>query len=123
MGVRIAVDDFGTGYSSLSYLKDLPLDTIKIDRAFVSELSKARLEPHYAMALIQAITTIAETLDLKVVAEGVETSEEVEVLKRLGCHVAQGYFFSRPLGPEQLQALLSRDSTQQPAEQRQIVGS
>ncbi len=102
LGVRIAIDDFGTGYSSLSYLKDFPLDTIKIDRSFVTELSKPRLGPHYAMALIQAITTIAETLDLEVVAEGVETAQQAELLRKLGCHTAQGYFYARPLPWEQV---------------------
>lgn len=106
LGVRIAVDDFGTGYSSLGYLKDLPLDTIKIDRSFVAELSKPRLGPHYAFALIQAITTIADTLDLEIVAEGVENEEQVTILRQLGCHTAQGYFFARPLPLGEVELLL-----------------
>lgn len=105
-GVRIALDDFGTGYSSLSQLKDLPLDTIKIDRAFVRDLSQPRLAPHYALALVRAIITVAETLDLEVVAKGVESEEVARTLQGLGCHVAQGYFFARPLPADELRALL-----------------
>jgi EAL domain-containing protein (putative c-di-GMP-specific phosphodiesterase class I) len=95
-GVRIAIDDFGTGYSSLGYLRDLPLDTIKIDRSFIKDLGQPRLAPHYAFALVQAITTLAETLDLEIVAEGVETDEVARTLQRLGCHVAQGNFLPVP---------------------------
>ena len=105
-GVRIAMDDFGTGYSSLGYLKDLPLDTVKIDRSFVKDLAQPRLAPHYAVALVRAIASVAETLDLELVAEGVENEETARMLKQLGCHLAQGYFFARPLPEDEVRALL-----------------
>ena len=105
-GVRIAMDDFGTGYSSLGYLKDLPLDTIKIDRSFVRDLAQPLLAPHYAVALVRAIVSVAETLDLELVAEGVENEETARMLKQLGCHLAQGYFFARPLPESEVRALL-----------------
>ena len=113
LGVRIAIDDFGTGYSSLGYLKDLPLDTIKIDRSFVKDLAQPLLAPHYAVALVRAMTSVAETLDLEIVAEGVETEEAAKMLRQLGCHLAQGYFFARPLPEHELRALLplNRDSS------------
>ena len=106
IGVRIAIDDFGTGYSSLGYLRDLPLDTIKIDRSFIKDLAQPRLAPHYAVALVRAIASVAETLDLELVAEGVETEETARMLKQLGCHLAQGYFFARPLPEHEVRALL-----------------
>ncbi len=106
LGVRIAIDDFGTGYSSLGYLRDLPLDTIKIDRSFVKDLAEPRLAPHYAVALVRAITSVAETLDLEIVAEGVENEETARMLKQLGCHLAQGYFFARPLPESEVRELL-----------------
>ena len=106
VGVRIAIDDFGTGYSSLGYLRDLPVDTIKIDRSFVQDLARPRLAPHYAVALVRAIATVAETLDLELVAEGVENEETARTLKQLGCHLAQGYFFARPLPENEVRALL-----------------
>jgi diguanylate cyclase (GGDEF)-like protein len=92
LGVSVAIDDFGTGYSSLSYLRDLPIDTIKIDRSFVRDLATPRLAPHYALALIEAILSVARTLDLEVVAEGIETEAQVEILRGLGCHAGQGYY-------------------------------
>lgn len=106
IGVRIAIDDFGTGYSSLGYLRDLPVDTIKIDRSFIKDLAQPRLAPHYAVALVRAIATVAETLDLELVAEGVENEEVARTLKHLGCHLAQGYFFARPLPENEIRALL-----------------
>lgn len=93
LGVRIAVDDFGTGYSSLSYLQRLPIDTLKIDRSFVSGCDRGGK----AMAIPHAIIFLAKTLDLHIVAEGVETEAEREVLSVCGCNEFQGYFFSRPM--------------------------
>ena len=92
-GLSIAIDDFGTGYSSLTYLKYLPIDTIKIDRTFIKSLPGN----HSDLALSKAIIDIGNEFDLKVVAEGVETAEQLELLKLHGCHQIQGFLFSKPL--------------------------
>lgn len=103
VGISIAIDDFGTGYSSLAYLRDLPIDTVKIDRAFVRDLGSPLEAPQFAMALVQAIMSLAGHLDLQVVAEGLETREQLEVLRDLGCHVGQGYYFAKPMPAEQFE--------------------
>ncbi|WP_019586082.1 putative bifunctional diguanylate cyclase/phosphodiesterase [Deinococcus apachensis] len=108
LGLALAIDDFGTGYSSLSYLRDLPISSIKIDRSFVHDLSAPRRTPQYALALIEAILTVAQTLDLQVVAEGIETQAQLEVVRDLGCHVGQGFYWSRPLPPHELEKQLRR---------------
>ncbi|MFC4453941.1 putative bifunctional diguanylate cyclase/phosphodiesterase [Deinococcus sonorensis] len=97
LGVKIAIDDFGTGYSSLSYLRDLPINCVKIDRSFVRDLSTPRRAPQFSLAIIEAIIGIAATLDLQVVAEGVETGKQLDMLRDLGCDLGQGYFLSPPL--------------------------
>jgi diguanylate cyclase (GGDEF)-like protein len=96
MGVTIAIDDFGTGFSSLSYLARLPVDTLKIDRSFVIAMTDA---PE-GLALVSTIITLAHSLKLKVVAEGVETDEQSRLLRLLGCDEMQGFLFSRPLPAE-----------------------
>jgi EAL domain-containing protein (putative c-di-GMP-specific phosphodiesterase class I) len=99
LGIHIAVDDFGTGYSSLSYLQRLPIDTIKIDRSFLQDFAPADAQPANNGAIIQAITTMAHTLGMSVVAEGVETEPQRAFLQKIGCDWMQGYLFSRPLDP------------------------
>lgn len=97
LGVGLAIDDFGVGYSSLAYLKRLPVDTIKIDRTFVTDLEQ---DPD-SQAIVRAMVSMAHHLQLLVVAEGIETSAQMELLKAMHCNIAQGYLYSRPLPAEQ----------------------
>jgi EAL domain-containing protein (putative c-di-GMP-specific phosphodiesterase class I) len=101
-GIRVAIDDFGTGYSSLSYLRRLPLDCLKIDRSFIRNVDSNASDE----AIVGAILAMAQALDLEVVAEGIETPEQLQVLGRHGCTTAQGFYFSRPLPPAQCGELL-----------------
>jgi diguanylate cyclase (GGDEF)-like protein len=103
MGVSLSIDDFGTGYSSLSYLSRFPLDELKIDRSFVVELANS---DHNA-SLVIAIIAMARSLNLRLVAEGVETQEQYNFLTRNGAHVIQGYLFSKPLAAEEMMPLLA----------------
>jgi diguanylate cyclase (GGDEF)-like protein/PAS domain S-box-containing protein len=102
MGVRLAIDDFGTGYSSLSYLRNLPVDILKIDKAFVDEVATT---PE-AEALARAVVTLASTFGLATVAEGIECPEQIERLRELGCDRGQGYYFAKPLDDQQIATLL-----------------
>jgi EAL domain-containing protein (putative c-di-GMP-specific phosphodiesterase class I) len=105
-GMRIALDDFGTGYSSLSMLKQLPVDAIKIDRSFIRDMPADT----HANALTHAIIAMSKVLDLRVVAEGVETREQVDFLKGCDCDEFQGFHFSRPLSPQAFLALLEQQN-------------
>lgn len=110
MGIKIAIDDFGTGYSSLSYLIKLPIHYLKIDRAFVIDITKSR----DAKAIVHAITSLAQSLRLQVVAEGIETEDQLEAMRTLDCEEFQGFLFSRPVSAEAMRKLLianSRDNT------------
>ena len=102
LGIEIAIDDFGTGHSSLTYLKQLPIDTLKIDQSFVRELPRNRDDA----AIIRTIIALGRGLDLKLIAEGVETEEQKIFLSKEGCRYHQGYFYSRPLPAEAVEALL-----------------
>ena len=93
MGVQVAIDDFGTGFSSLSYLSKLPVDTLKIDRSFVLDMTATQK----GLALVSTIISLAHSLKLKVVAEGVETEEQSRLLRLLSCDEMQGYLFSKPV--------------------------
>ncbi|RTZ76042.1 MAG: response regulator receiver protein, partial [Gammaproteobacteria bacterium] len=105
LGVRIAIDDFGTGYSSLSSLKKLPIDCLKVDQLFVRDMVT---DPESA-TLVGTIVALAKALGLEVVAEGVETEEETQILTALGCDLVQGYYFSRPVVASEIPALLQYD--------------
>jgi EAL domain-containing protein (putative c-di-GMP-specific phosphodiesterase class I) len=104
LGVGIAIDDFGTGYSGLAYLKRLPIDTVKIDQSFVRDLT---VDPDDA-AIVTAIVAMARSLDVDVVAEGVETDEQLAELKRLGCRRGQGYLLARPMPADAVAKFLGK---------------
>ena len=103
-GVRISLDDFGTGYSSLSYLRSFPFDKIKIDRSFVSELATR----DDSMAIVRAVTGLGKSLGIVTTAEGVETDEQPDLLRREGCTQVQGYLFSRPRPAAEVEMMLSK---------------
>ncbi|MFA7430570.1 MAG: EAL domain-containing protein, partial [Rhodospirillaceae bacterium] len=94
LGATIAIDDFGTGYSSMAYLRQLPINTLKIDQSFVRTVNESADQ----QAIVRAIVALADSLGLAVVAEGVETADHAAFLKSLGCLYAQGYHFARPMG-------------------------
>jgi EAL domain-containing protein (putative c-di-GMP-specific phosphodiesterase class I) len=102
LGVKLEIDDFGTGYSSLAYLKQLPIDGVKIDRVFVDGLGADGRDA----VIVEAIVSLAHALQLRVAAEGVETSRQVEWLKTLGCDYGQGFSWSRPLSAAALEEWL-----------------
>ncbi|MBF0262577.1 MAG: EAL domain-containing protein [Magnetococcales bacterium] len=103
LGLTLAVDDFGTGYSSLNYLKKFPIDTLKIDQSFVRDLGQTR----EGLAIVLAIISMGQALHLKLVAEGVETREQLDILRELGCHEIQGYYFSKPVAAEGIGAMFA----------------
>ncbi len=104
MGVSIALDDFGSGYSSLSYLMQLPLDIVKLDRAFIQDVHKNTVKA----TIIKSICAIADELKLKVIAEGLETVEELETLVKYNCHAYQGFYFYRPMPASELNKILQK---------------
>lgn len=105
LGVRLAIDDFGTGYSSLSYLRRLPIDIVKIDKTFVDGIADGA----QGAAIVRAILEMVHALQLQSVAEGIEAAEQMNELRSLRCLLGQGYFFTRPLEPGQIEGMLSRD--------------
>lgn len=104
LGARISIDDFGTGYSSLAYLKRFPVDTLKVDRSFVMNIDNDRVD----QAIVRAVTDLGHSMDLMVVAEGVETAEQAQILRQLDVDLLQGFLYARPQPAEQLEALLYR---------------
>jgi len=104
IGVEISIDDFGTGYSSLAYLTTLPISELKIDRSFVRDLG---VTPQ-SSGIVTAIIAVARSLNLRVIGEGVESLRQMEVLHRLGCSLMQGFLFSRPIPPDDLELWLQQ---------------
>lgn len=103
LGVSLAIDDFGTGFSSLSYLRRFPIDRLKIDQSFVRDIQNTPVNESIA----RAIVALAGSLSLDVIAEGIETTSEKAVLKRMGCAVGLGYLFARPLSADDVAAWIS----------------
>jgi EAL domain-containing protein (putative c-di-GMP-specific phosphodiesterase class I) len=102
LGIRLVLDDFGTGYSSLASLQRLPFDSIKLDKTFVSRLGEDRVDN----AIVTAVVALAQSLDLTVIAEGIETEEQLAIVKALGCHHAQGFYYSRPVTAPEIGRML-----------------
>jgi EAL domain-containing protein (putative c-di-GMP-specific phosphodiesterase class I) len=98
LGVRVALDDFGLGYSSLTHLKALPVDVVKVDRSFVADLVRSTED----RAVVEAVLTLARRMGLTVIAEGVETADQDELLREMGCPVVQGYLYGRPVPPAEV---------------------
>ena len=103
LGLKLVIDDFGTGYSSLSYLQRLPIDTLKVDRSFVSRIKSA---PDGNRNIVEAIISLAHRLEMIVVAEGVETEEQFAILLEMKCQFGQGYLFSKPLSKPKVDELI-----------------
>ncbi len=106
LGISIAIDDFGTGYSSLSHLKRLPIDTLKIDKSFITDI------PHNedAIVIVNTMIALAESLRMKVLAEGVESKAQKDFLLSHGCHTVQGYYYSKPLSNMEMKEMLLEQS-------------
>mgnify|MGYP003513834226 CR=1 FL=1 len=111
LGVEISIDDFGTGYSSLAYLRRFPIDKLKIDIAFIRDLTSNA----DAAAIVLAIIRMAQTLKIETIAEGVETAGQVEYLRDHGCDFVQGYYYSRPLPAPELTQLVLAEAGLAPA--------
>jgi len=115
LGVGLAIDDFGTGYSSLAYLKQLPVDVLKIDRSFIKDIPADADDEAIAIAIIQ----LGESMNLSVIAEGVENEQQAAFLLRHGCNRAQGFLYGRPVGPDELLADWGQHTHERPSEQRE----
>ncbi|WP_455222049.1 putative bifunctional diguanylate cyclase/phosphodiesterase [Kaarinaea lacus] len=116
LGVSLSIDDFGSGYSSLSYLKRFPVDYLKIDRCFIKDIENSNKDA----AITNAIAVLAHSLNMKIVAEGVESQGQLDYLKSQGCHELQGFLFSRPVSAEEVGALLEKTSDTQQANLKSI---
>jgi len=108
MGINIAIDDFGTGYSSLSRLKEFPINVLKIDRSFVTDICSSQSD----VAIVKAITSMSNALGIDSLAEGIETIEQANMLKKLQCQYGQGFLFSKPVNTLKFEALLSTEAAE-----------
>lgn len=102
LGVLVAIDDFGTGYSSLNYLEQLPVDIVKIDKSFVDRLSSSDRN-----VIVETITQLGSALGLRTVAEGIENSAQADILRDIGCDLGQGFLYSRPIAPRDIDSLFA----------------
>lgn len=118
-GVGIALHDFGTGFASLSHLQRFPVDVLKIDRSFVSRLDKTKTA---GFAIVQGVIGIARQMEIETVAEEIEIEAQAEVLRQLGCHIGQGFLFSRAIAPGRVPIFLSEWTYQSTTWQRQLGG-
>jgi EAL domain-containing protein (putative c-di-GMP-specific phosphodiesterase class I) len=103
LGIEISIDDFGTGYSSLAYLKKLPVDTLKIDKEFIRDIT----EDEDDASIVKSVIALAKSMRIAVLAEGVETSDQLSFLKKEGCNLIQGYYLSQPKPAADIPALIS----------------
>ncbi len=110
MGIRLSIDDFGTGYSSLLYLKNLPVDTLKIDKSFIEYIVHKKQDK----SIVASIINLSHNLNLTVIAEGAETKEQVDLLRSLGCDQIQGYFYHKALPADDIEALLRAQGVTKP---------
>lgn len=104
LGITVSIDDFGTGYSTFSYIKELPVDTVKIDMSFVRDIHVNK----DSRAIVKAIVTMADTVGLNIIAEGVESEEQVNILKELGCSEGQGYYYGKPMSPSECEQFMKK---------------
>jgi EAL domain-containing protein (putative c-di-GMP-specific phosphodiesterase class I) len=107
MGMKVAIDDFGTGYSSLSYLNSFPSDMLKIDKSFIDKMNQNEVSRQYVAMII----SIGHTLNLKVISEGVESNDQVNILKSIGCDYIQGFVWGKPMPPEEAGELVKTQTT------------
>jgi EAL domain-containing protein (putative c-di-GMP-specific phosphodiesterase class I) len=110
LGIKLSIDDFGTGYSSLSYLHRFPIDTLKVDRSFIVNMS----EDSENVEIVRTIVSLAQNLGMNVIAEGVETAEQLAALRKLGCEYGQGYLFSKPVDAKASENLICDTYTVEP---------
>ena len=104
LGITVSIDDFGTGYSTFSYIQELPADILKIDMSFVREIHTNE----DSRAIVGAIVTLADIVGLNVIAEGVEHSEQIAILRELGCREGQGYYYSKPTSPKDCESFMKK---------------
>jgi EAL domain-containing protein (putative c-di-GMP-specific phosphodiesterase class I) len=114
-GIRFSLDDFGTGYSSLQYLKKIPINQLKIDQSFVRGIEA----DHHDQSIVRTVIAIAHSLEIDVIAEGVETKGQLQILKSKGCNAFQGYLFAKPMPVESFEGLLQQAYERNPIEEIQ----